>query len=262
MKLLQMKPYVVFLTSIFILISPALTNAQKSGAIPELLQEFFLSETVFPQQKNELQLTARPTFWKNKNLSYLQIPVWLEYGFTNRFQVELTVPVRIMFPRGQKPVADTRTLEAGLLYNIVNRNKPFALSAGLDIEWATAKDEEEIGEVKSRIAWEPIIIIARQFGRTQVHANLGAELIGNEAEFPYGLATATSLGHWIITMEITGEMHDNKTIFLSPGLIWKGIDDFELGAGVSKGRSIWGLTLMATYELPLGTPARHLNKIL
>lgn len=229
-------------------------DAQKNSEIPELLQEFFVSETVFAQEKNEIQITVRPAYWKNKEeLEILHFPVLLEFGFADRFQVELTLPYQILYLKSEQPVYGKGNVEAGFLYNILKDNKPFALSVGIEVELPTAKKQKKTeNEDEAGIAWEPTLIIARQFGNMQVHANLAAEITNSESEFSYNLATAIPFGKWLATVEINGEFKDEKAVYLTPGLIWKGIDDFEFGLGFSKGSNEWGVLLMATYEFSLG----------
>ena len=241
-----------FLCVILFLTKTGTGNAQITDVLPQLLQEFFISETVFAQEKKELQATVRPAYWKNKQFSSVQIPLLLEYGFTNRLQVEVTVPFQLHSSGEEQQKYERTNFEAGVLYNILKSNKPFALSAGLEIDWSNAKSQKDNGELEDGIGWEPFLTLARQFGRTQVHANLVAEIRDKETEFTYAFATATSFGKWLATVEINATFQNNKTTSVIPGVIWKGMDDAEFGLGISKSKNEWGILLMATYEFSLG----------
>ncbi len=235
------------------------SGAQTSGETPELLQEFFVSETVFAQEKNEFQVTTKPGYWKKEGMKMITIPLQFEYGFTDRFQVELTLPYNFLYTEGHRVIHGRGNAEAGFLYSILKGNKPFAFSMGLEVELPTEKmsktaelpEEAEEAE-EPGVEWEPSLIIARQFGKMQVHANLAAEISKSGTEFNYNLATAVPFGNWLATLELNGKFADKRSVFITPGILWKGIDDFEFGAAVSKGGPGWGFILMATYEFSLG----------
>jgi hypothetical protein len=226
-------------------------RAQEEG-IEEMLQEFFISETVYAQEKNEVQFTSKPAYWKKEGFGITSIPLQLEYGFTDRFQVELNLPYYFLHPKTVQNVRGTGNMEVGLLYNILKGNKPFALSLALDVGLPTANKEKEIDEAEAE--WEPSLIIAKQVGRGQVHVSLGAEITKTESEMNYKLGTVFPFGAWRATLELNGTINNSKTIYLTPGFIWKGLDDFEFGLGFSKsitGTMERGTILMATYEFSL-----------
>jgi hypothetical protein len=56
---------------------------------------------------------------------------------------------------------------------------------------------------------------------------------------------------WRGTLELNWQ-NNGKEMYVTAGLIWKGLDDFEFGIGVPKnitrGSTKWGAILMATYE--------------
>ncbi len=51
------------------------------------LQELFSSETVYPQEKNEAQLTLLPQWRKEADARFAAIPFGIEYGITDQFQI-------------------------------------------------------------------------------------------------------------------------------------------------------------------------------
>jgi hypothetical protein len=242
---------VFYFAAIFIFGMSNPAAAQKTAGLEELLQEFFIGQTVYSQKKNEIQFTSKPAYWNKKGLEMISLPLQFEYGFTNRFQIELNLPYYFLRPKPGSAINGMGNLEVGFLYNILKGNKPFALSLALDIGLPTAKKEKDIDEAE--LEWEPSIIIARQIGRAQVHGSLAAEITNSESAFNYNLAAVFPFGDWRATLELNGKINDEKIIYLTPGLIWKGVDDFEFGAGVSKSRAAWGVILMATYEFSLPT---------
>lgn len=249
---LEKIPLVVYLIGIFILGIPGPVNAQKDEGIEELLQEFFLGETVYAQEKNEIQFTSKPAYWKKDGDGVTSIPLQIEYGFTDRYQIEINLPYHFLYPTTGQTVSGTGNMEVGFLYNILKANRPFALSLALDVELPTAKKEKDRGEAE--VEWEPSVIIAKQIGRGQVHVSLGAEIAKNESSMNYKLGTVFPFGDWRATLELNGETSEGKPVFFTPGLIWKGLDDFEFGLGFSKsmnGTTEWGSILMVTYEISL-----------
>src|SRR5215469_10045714 len=55
---------------------------------PDRLEELFQSETVYPQEKGEFQLTLMPRFLDHRHGNAFVSPVGFEYGLTDSWQVE------------------------------------------------------------------------------------------------------------------------------------------------------------------------------
>lgn len=64
-------------------------HEQEKQDTEETLQEFFLNETVFVQNKNEFQVTTKPAYWNQKDRQEINLPFQFEYGITNRLQIGL-----------------------------------------------------------------------------------------------------------------------------------------------------------------------------
>ncbi|MET0637879.1 MAG: hypothetical protein ABWZ25_17745 [Chitinophagaceae bacterium] len=242
--------FVFFRASIFVLGISTHVEAQKGVGLDESLQEFFTGETVYAQERKEVQFTLKPAYWKKEGLKMLHIPLQVEYGFSDRFQVELQLPYYNLHPKIGQTINGMGNVEVGFLYNYLKGNGPFALSLALDIGLPTANKQKEIDEAE--IEWEPTLIVAKKIGIAQVHASVGAEITKTESAFYYNLATVVPIGDWRATLELSGKINE-QLIYLTPGVLWKGIDDFEFGIGFSKGNSAWGVILMATHEFSLPT---------
>lgn len=243
---------------LFGLMKPA--TAQKTEELKELLQVFFSGETVYPQAKNEVQLTTLPAFWKTKNTRTTTATSEIEYGVSKRFTVEVELPYSFIHQAGNQSVHGAGNMEIGLLYNIVNSNKSFALSAAMDIELPAKKEQKGIAEPE--LEWEPYLVAAKQFGRMQVHAAVAAEITKNETAFNYKLSTVFPFGDWRATLELNGKFNNEKIIYLTPGLVWKGLNDFEFGLGFSRtitgNAGERGFIFMITHEFSLSkTKQQH-----
>jgi hypothetical protein len=228
-------------------------TAQKIEGIKEVIQEFFIGETVYCQKKNEVQLTSKPAYWKKAGLTIASVPLQFEYGITDRLQIEMNFPYYFIHPKNEKAVKGAGNMEAGFLYNILKGNRLFALSLGFEVGLPVSKKEKAIDEAE--IEWAPFLIAAWQIGKTQIHASFAAELTNTESALKYNLAAVVPFEDWCATLELNAKKGDSKIVYLTPGLIWKGLDDFEFALGISKNigknNPVAGLILMITYEFSL-----------
>jgi hypothetical protein len=242
--------FIIYVAFLFILVIPSSAEAQKHAGINQLLQEFFMSETVYAQEKNEIQITLKPAYRNQKDGTKIKsIPVQFEYGFTDRFQIELGLPYVFHHSTGEHATNGLGKMEVGFLYNVIKGNKPFAFSVAMGVAVPTVRKGREIKEAEeTEVEWEPALIVAKQIGTVQIHASLVAEITKSESSLTYNLAAVLPMGNWRATLELNGKMKGDKIVYLTPGVIWTGLDDFEFGLGVSKSREAWGITLMAVYE--------------
>ncbi|HEX8906881.1 MAG TPA: hypothetical protein VF771_18670, partial [Longimicrobiaceae bacterium] len=131
--------------------------AQESGGrpLPPLVQELFLVETVYTQERGEVQLTAHSRLQDETHTRLLG-----EYGVSDRLQLSLVTPA--IEGNGDE---EERAWEIGVLYRVVPGQSPVSLSAGMDVSLS----EDEAPQ------WEPLVVAARAFGAVQVHASARAE---------------------------------------------------------------------------------------
>jgi hypothetical protein len=244
---------IICLASFFILLMHGSASAQKKAGINELLQELFIGETVYAQEKSEIQMTVKPAYWNQKEGTKLKnFPLQVEYGITDRFQVDVELPYVFHNLKDEQATGNSGNIELGFLYNILKGNKPFAFSVAMSAGFPTVRKGKEINETgETEVEWQPTLIVARQVGKLQVHASVGAEITTSRSELQYNLAGVMPMGDWRATLEVNARTGDEKITYLTPGVIWTGLDDFEFGLGVSKSRAEWGVTLMAVYEFSL-----------
>jgi Putative MetA-pathway of phenol degradation len=243
----------LFLAHVLILTNSGITSAQNTGQLSESIQEFFKGETVYAQNKNEIQITTKPSYWKKADIDLIDIPLQIEYGFTDRLQIELCLPYDYIRFKGDEKTNGLGNVEIGLLYNLLNRNKPFALSLALGMGLPTAQKAKNPEEVQTE--WEPSLIIARQAGKAQFHASLGAEITETEFTFNYHFGAIMALGDWRTTLELSEKKDNEGQLYITPGIIWKRVEDFEFGVGISKSitgqpRQL-GFMVMITHEFSL-----------
>lgn len=127
----------------------------------------------------------------------------------------------------------------------------------MDIGLPTEKKRKNVENTGTE--WGTSLVIARQIGIAQAHASAGIELSGGESGSYFNFGTVYPLGQWRATFELNGKIDERRIIYLTPGLVWKGLNDFEIGLGISQGitknANSTGIILMITREFSL-TPER------
>lgn len=238
--------------SIYIIVGFLSINAcvaQRNAEMEEFLQEFFRSETVFAQDRKEIQFTLIPQFTRTDN-NHLTIPLSVEYGITNRLQVEIEVPYLISSISKQQTLRGVGNTEVGLLYNVIRNNRIVSLSVGVEKSLQTTG--EKLRPYNDEPSWEAFTVIARQFGILQMHSNIAAEFSDDEASFHYGIATVFSIGRCRPTFELNSQKEEERIFYFTPGLLLSLPSGIEFGVSVSGTVSseppFQAVTALLTYE--------------
>jgi len=212
--------------------------AAKSAAMPELIQEFFLSEAVRSEDRGELQATAGAESFRNLgsdvNLSF-------EYGLTDRLQVSTELPYGITATQQAMVPLSWSTVGVGALYQFSRSSKPLAFSAGVEAEVpVNSRGEWE---------WEPEFLAAKMFGPTQLHVSFIAGLGQGPREYAYNAATVTDLhGKWFPTFEFSGRNNEfGNQFYITPGIYRRFPHRLEAGAAVATGSHL-GMLFKLTWE--------------
>lgn len=178
--------------------------------LPQLAQELFLVETVYTQDRGEVQLTLHSRLQDETHTRLLG-----EYGITDRFQLSLTTPA-VEGNGGD----EERAWELGALYGLVPGQSPVALSAGLEL--GLAPDDAP--------QWEPVAIAARQWGPVQVHASAGTELHAAADAFFAGLGVMLDAHRLTPTLEFAWSASEHE--YLVPGVFVHPRRGVEAGFGL------------------------------
>jgi hypothetical protein len=251
----QIKFWSVILT-IASLISFGKVNAQSSETQP--LQEVFQTELVYPQEKGEFQLTFAPRFSRRDDERTTDLPVRLEYGITNRWQVEvewntLTRRRSVDLRETEKSTGDVSVSTKYSFLNIKKSN--FHSSVQFEVEFPTGNVDKELSE--GFIKYQPSVSFAKDFPRlnrlqifSQVGVNLkqrvkkprdldelepGAhEFILNGGFFlPVKKARFVSEVNW--NTDQWNKRGRNNEVYLTPGFVYKLSGRWEIGIGVPIG---------------------------
>jgi hypothetical protein len=228
------------------------SKATAKGNMPEYIQEFFLSEAVRCQEKGEFQITfateSRQRIGSNAG-------VQIEYGLTDRLQFSAELPYRVTaIPGGDERYLGLSSTDVGLLYQFMQRAHPFALSAGMMIEVPI--------QSKGQLSYESVILLAKAFGKLQIHASLLSEIEEMKPSFDYNVASVYPVKpHWFPTFELNGRRrHDAKNAFyLTPGLYHHYSKRIETGIGTPIGLGRFGsrLGVVAKLNWELGGDEKH-----
>lgn len=223
-------------TVLSILPGAAITAADDDG-FNEVIQEFSIAETAFPQKKGEIQITSGFEYWKEGSMRGTGVPLVLEYGVTNRFQVGIDIPYYFIKTEAGGRVSGVGDIETGFLYSLLKEDDPVAISVAADAGWASGNEEKELGEGETELGAS--VLLAKGIGKGQVHLGLGGEFGGDKAGFVYNLAGVYPFHNFRALLELNGLSSDEHALYLTPGLIWKGLDgimeDLELGVGFAGG---------------------------
>lgn len=169
--------------------------AAQARELPELAQELFLAETVYPQGKGEVQLTAQSRLRHGAEARYLA-----EYGLTDRLQ--LAVLASQPGWEGEEEWA----YEPELLYALLPAQTPVQLSVAVGAEIGA-------GEAPH---WESTLIAAREWGRVQLHGSLAAELSQGENALSESAALLLDAGWLTPTLEAVWSSEEKP--LLVPGV--------------------------------------------
>lgn len=218
-------------------------GAVASEPVEQVIQETFLSETVYPQQRYELQLTTRLE-WQEDRSSPWQAPLLMEFGITDRWMVE--VETTVDFDPG-----DLEETSAGVLYNFFS-----------DAEIGTAFSTGfSLGFPPENFRYELYLIAYQAFDPVFLNLSGGIELededgdLEVEGEIAFAIFLRPS-SWWFPTLEFESVFTESETLLtLAPGvLIHPGLD-FEIGMAVPIGLSpsvTAGAMFVVTWEWEFG----------
>ena len=207
---------------------PAVTA---NGPLPEYIEEFFLSEAVRSEQRTELQLTVDSAAFRGRGHSMDgdSADLDIEYGLTDRLQLGFEAPYGIQSTQTSEIPASWSTADISILYQFIRGNHPFALSGAMGVEAPLTG--------RGDLSYEPELLIAKAFGRLQIHTSFIPELVGDETSLEYNVAADRAIPHhWIPTLEFNGRRDAGvNSFYVTPGIYKHLPHRFEAGIGAPLG---------------------------
>ncbi|HIG78461.1 MAG TPA: hypothetical protein EYG50_08610 [Cycloclasticus sp.] len=218
-------------------ILPALffTGPVVADDVEELVQEVFKSDLVYAQEADEIQFTFAPQYTESSEGATWALPIAIEYGITDNLQVELEwVSHTQNNPDDESANSGIGDVEIGLQYSWMNiADSSFHTALGVEISIPFGDDKKELGEGEKSLATY-LILAADVSEGLHTYMQLGAEFPEHEARERFlNLGVVASIGeNTAFTLEYNW---DEEAEYLTPGLAWSPIEDWELGVGVPMG---------------------------
>lgn len=250
---------------------------QRDHEFVQLVNEYFLTTSVYPQDRGEIQLTTYPRVdFDDGHRSVF--PIAVEVGLTDRWQIEVEwVPLAVSRPDGLPGRSGVGDVELETRYSFMNvggTSTHFALGFGVTIP----AGPPEAGGTEGEAEFEPSISVGRDlltgsrpsqlFG--QVAMGLvsgdegtagagGAEPVAHELLLGVGYVIAAGRSRWTAELSwATNEWNggDETELYVAPGLVLDLPATWELGIatliGLGGEAAPFGVSLFLLYEFEVG----------
>lgn len=236
----------------------------------QLVNEYFLTTSVYPQERGEVQLTTNPRIEFEEGHRSV-FPFAVEIGLTDRWQIEAEwVPLAVTRPEGLPGRSGVGDVELETQYSLMNvGGSATHVAFGLGV--TIPAGPEEAGGTEGETEFEPSISVARDLqtgGRpSQLFGQVTMGLVRSEDdsepeahEFVLGVGYVIAAGRVRWTAEVnwaTNEWNggDGTALYFAPGLVWDLPGTWELGFGAPIGvggeAATLGMSLFVLYEFEL-----------
>lgn len=222
-------------------LAPAMVFAEEyddDSKVDELVQELFLSEIVYPQDANEVQLSTGVQWLDDDDdgdsVTSFSSPVTIEYGITDEFQLGLTIPTQYGGSAGDSGIGN---IELESLYNFYsNKESGWAFSGVFGVSFPNLSDE--VGE--DGFVFEPVLIGYKSFGAFALNLSAGVEVSSEsdeETEVGIGVAALYNAGIITPSLEFSAAFEEDEkpSVSISTGATILLGKEVELGLAMAKG---------------------------
>ncbi len=238
------------------------------------LKEVTQTDTVYLQEKGEIEITTSPNFTYSDNENLFIIPLEIEYGISDKWEAELEWETFIL----ENTDAGDSTSGAGDLiigtqYSFLNINgSDFHIAPGLELHFPTADIDKELTD--GFIIYKPYLFLAQdipEWNFAQLFTQFGIEILDrikkpDEEEYQPVKAHELNLDigfiipvkEIIMSLEFNWENNkwnnngDKNEIYLTPGLFWELADlwelSIELPVGINEDAEDYQVIITITYE--------------
>ncbi len=207
----------------------------------QAVQDVFFTELVYPQEEGELQISCTPGYKKSDEANQFSLPFLVEYGITDRWQVELSWnSFENRFSGSESTARGIGNLEVGTQFSFMNvRNSSFHAACGFEVEVPLGNEE------LSEDSWEyaPYILGALDLpsvNNSQLFAKAGIGFLSEAAdknELNFSGGVFVPFNKVVITSELSwwGNFKDENNenqFFFTPGVIINLPGAWETGVGI------------------------------
>lgn len=220
---------------------------------PQLVQEVFQSELVYPQDKGEVQLTIAPELSNADEGNTRVLPLRVEYGITNAWQLEAQIETLngLRTDRGER-ASGLGDVEIGTKYSFMNiggSRLHAAVGAGLTLP--TGNPNRGLGDGLTQ--FEPFVAVGRDLpnlGNAHLFGHVALDLVRRtRGESDTAPAHELSVNGGIIVplqnVRLVGELNSStnrwnhggqeSALYFTPGVVWHLPARWEAGIGVPIG---------------------------
>ncbi len=232
-----------------------------------------MTELVYPQDTGETQITLTPGLLRGGTTDVLELPLSVEYGLTDAWQVEVEwTALTHHNPESGSTTRGIGELEISTQYSFLNiGGSLFHVAPRIAVVLPLGSVAKE--HTEGFIEYEPSVTVARDFPalhHAQLFAQFGVAIVqrarklkedkntdteeeeededdADEAgepeahEFVWSTGFFIPFKHWVASLECSGSNNrwnhggQNNEVRLTPGLVWKISPSVELGVAVSYG---------------------------
>jgi hypothetical protein len=232
---------------------PATARGQAPDEDDQPIQELFVGETVFVQDRGEVQLTTVFDYRKNDGEKTWAASQEVQYGLTDWLEIDSDLPFVSGTGSTSLGAAGIGDIELGVLFGLARHIHAGAFSVGARLRLPTGSEAKGHGEGET--VPEAVAIFGKAFGRLQLHASaeVGLANKGTPKEWTYGAGLVVPAGITRETLELDARHEgDEDRLLLTPGIYVKPSRIFEIGVGVPVGlthrSSDVGVIVVATIE--------------
>jgi hypothetical protein len=223
-----------------LLASSGLVHAEEEDDAEEFeqpVQELFQSTLVYPQEQKELGINLSPRFHKGQEEDQWILPVGIEYGITDAFQVGLEWEVyKHLDPDDESSEQGIGDAEVEAQYSWMSiSGQPVHAALGVGVLIPTGDEDKDLGE--GSVAVEPVAILAADLDALnggQVFLNVGAEIDKDQTEKFVNIGAFMALDDWVPSLEWNWSEEEEER-YLTPGLSWNSQGPWSVGLGVPVG---------------------------
>ena len=225
--------------------SPAQSTATASGALPVYIEEFFLSEAVRSEEDGELQFTVDSAVFRGRGSSMdgKSADLDIECGLTGRLQLGLETPYGIQSTHTSEIPVSWSTTNVSLLYQFIRGNHPFALSGSMGVNALLTS--------RGNLSYEPELLIAKAFGKLQIHTSVIPELGGDDTSLEYNVAAVRPFAHHFFpTLEFNGRRNAGvNSFYVTPGIYKHLPHRLEMGIAMPMGAGRYSSPVGAVFKM-------------
>jgi len=234
----------------------------------------FQTDLVYPQEKGEIQITTAFGFHRASKRSIARIPFVVEYGITDKWQVEAEWDAFTRLKRDGLPVERGQgDLSIATKYSFMKiAGSDFHAAVGFELVAPLGDAERGMGE--GVIEYEPFFILAKDFPKLknlQVFTQIGVGLVqrgrseGDDDDEPAAHELNWNTGFFVpvhalvLTTEFNWSSNkwnnggQDKEMYFTPGVVWKLPGTWEVGVGapigLNSGADKFRAIFKLTYEI-------------